>query len=429
MTKRTVLAFIYSCFAFVLIYLDETTIGGLKLSIAWKMPIIAFLLFRSYQLYPNNKLLLLASLLALKLIINTHVGFGFVETVTEMVYIMVLPVVYLYSYNVYKDKPEKLQFTIVATAMFFLLSALPFLFGFLEQKRTIELLKSGEDTKTALTGIFYHMAGSSQVFVLSTTAILFNYSYFKRKKVRALWYGFILYGCFVTYEAYTRTGWILLFLAIFFYVKSKIKIAGVISIAIFMFIGLFLALPLLSKNSFFYKRLIGDSAHNTNQNLDANAVTSGRLAIWAVSVENVVKEGTAAIFLGIGKDYDTYLTGKKFAFGLSAHNRVIEIFDYGGLIAIVIFIFYVFRIRKTVFEASKENKARNLSTTYFYIMLISFIPSHGFYIYSDFLFGLILAYAAALERKMAKERLLLQETEEAEEGFAKKNVIGLIPAI
>ncbi len=387
---------------FVIIFYEQTYIGPFKLSL-WKLPVIMFLLFGAFKYDKKNVLLLSVVFLSLKLLFNLHIFFGISETLNESIYVLVFPITAIYFFNSFKTKVRRLDDLICATCIFFLISSLPFKLGLLQQSRQLDIFEFDEGSVDALMGIFYHMSISSQVFSISTVVLLFCGHLFRRKYV---WYGLIGYGLLATYSAYTRTGWIILALGFGMFAFYKFgKAKSMLILAGFSLIVLSFG---VSKDSFFYKRLIGESTHTTNENLDINTLTSGRMGIFAASVNNVVEEGPLAILMGIGKDYSKYKNEKILGTALVAHNRIIELFCYGGLLALTIFIYYIIALKKSIFRLQRANRYRILLVTMFFILLLTLLPSHGFNIYSDFLFGLIMA-RALIEEQIIKSATLYSQ--------------------
>ena len=380
---------------FILIYFEQTSFGPIKISY-WKLPIIIYMLTFVLKHYKVGKeIFVLSIIISLKLIFNLYFYLG-VETFNEATYIIILPLSLNFFYIKYKFNSKKAVRLLILTASFFLLSALPFIFNLLSQTRSISIYE-GQENLNALTGIFYHMSISSQIFSVSTIIILFNYNYFSCKKIKHLWFVLIFLGIYCVYAAYTRTGWIMLLIGFIYFSKFKLDFLRYKILYITSLLSLLIVIPLifseLDKESFFYKRLVGESTNTTNDDLDLNTLSSGRLLIYQHSLQGVFEEGNLGILLGIGKDLSTTKNNKIHGVGYVAHNKFIEVFCYGGILALLIFFFYLYSLYKTIAKIRYNNPFKKLIKCLFILMIFTLIPSHGFNMYSDFLFGLLMAIA------------------------------------
>jgi O-antigen ligase len=380
---------------FVLVYFEQIRIGPIKLSL-WKLPVISFLTYFSLKGSPSkNGLFLVALLLAGKLLLNEFMFFGGTETINEAMYVMILPVTFNYFREKYSGRPNSVRNILVITAIMFLLSALPFIMNLIPQSRLLSIDEGEEASGKALTGIFYHMATSSKVFVIATVVILFNKEFFTSTKKTWMWYLLIAYGCYCVFSAFTRTGWLLLLTGFIIYLYQTIHISKFLlfisAAAIILSLTYVSIIASVDRDSAFYKRVIGESKHTTNDELDANKLSSGRFKIYKSSINGVVDEGITAILFGIGKDYSIRKNRIAIGSGYIAHNRFIEIFCYGGIIALVIFMIYIIKLGRMIFKLDDRNKSKKLLICLFLLLVITYIPSHGFPMYSDFLFGIALA--------------------------------------
>jgi O-antigen ligase len=363
---------------------EQTYIGPIKLSYIWKFPIIGYMLFYTIKHNANSPIFVVSILLSFKLLLNTHVDFGIGATLTESVYILVFPITFVFCKIFFKDNLNVLKFVTLSLCSFFLLSNIPFQLGILSQQRIIEVF----DEKSALTGLFFHMSISSQIFAISTIIILFEYQSFKKKSLISLWILLVTYGTTVTIQAFTRTGWMLLTVGFlmyaFYYFNYKTKVISIIII--------FLLISIISvdKNSNMVKRLMGESKNTTNESMNLNTLSSGRLSIFENSINIVKEDGNLSILMGVGKDYLTHQNGQIMGREYVAHNRFIEIFTYGGVIALFIFFIYIIHLLKILL--SIHSRFRPLPVTLFIIYIITLFPSHGFNIYSDFLFASIMSF-------------------------------------
>lgn len=395
--SKFIITFFGYCFLFILLKYEQVYLGPFKLSILWKTPLLFYSLYICIKYFSKSRFFWVSILLSINIFFNFKILYGFKETLIESIYILTLPLTFftfLHIYGKNKIKQVHLLKFILNLASFFIFSSLPFLLGILQQERIIDVIEADTITGNVLTGIFYHMSISSQIFAVSTIIILFNREYYFRKNNKLLWYAVLFCGFYATYAAYTRMGWLLLGIGVVYYLKNKIKFYHLIAISLIGVLVIFSSDSVsIGEDSAIYKRLIGESKHTTNKDLDLNTLTSGRMNIILTSLENVVDEGGVSFFIGIGKDYSTYMTSVKMGAPYVAHNRFVEIFCYGGIFALLLFFIYIFHLRKIVKSINTRNSQKKLVSALFLLLIITYFPSHGFNLFSDFLFGGILAYA------------------------------------
>lgn len=319
--------------------------------------------------------------------VNGAIGISDFE---ELIIFLILPISYNTFYFLFKNNNLKLKKTILFLSVFLILSGIPFLLGIIEpvsafNEVRLDFAKSYEMNSAMLVGFFKHPALSSLIFVFSTVIVwVIGFKENKSKKLVFLFLCFL--GCYEVYRAFTRTGWILLVLFPFIFLffnenYSKTKKTRIICL---LLLGVTLV---YSSSQVIQNRVLSQRENSFNQSSNITTkLTSGRDLVIALSLDAIISRGNMAIFFGLGKKAALEITG-----GTLAHNRFVEIFVYGGLKSLIIYLFYLFYLLKEILKRKVKNNVYILSVSLYVMMLISLLPSHGLPLWGDVLFGGVIA--------------------------------------
>jgi hypothetical protein len=384
---------IFYFFLFFLLYFeDRVSFGGVNLSNIWKLFSVLFfgfvVILKKLQ-FGISKFDIIIFFLTSSFLFNLNGLIGFSD-LEELILISILPISYYSFYFLFKNNYPKLKRMILSLSVFFIFSGIPFLLGIIEpvssfNEERLKFAESYQMNSAMLVGFFKHPALSSLIFVFSTvivwvTGFIDNNS----KKLVFLFLCFI--GCFEVYRAFTRTGWVLLVLfpLLFLYYSesySKIK-----KIRITFLIILILTL-VYSSSQVIQNRVLSQRENSFTQSDDlVKKIGSGRNLIILLALESVISKGSSAIFLGLGKDNAIESSG-----GAVAHNRFVEIFVYGGLKSLIVYLFYLFYLSKEILMRKSKDNIFILSISLYVLMLFSLLPSHGLPLWGDVLFGGVIA--------------------------------------
>lgn len=380
---------------FVLLHFeDRIHLGSISLSNIWKTLVIFIFLFYSldkiFRTNSFNSLPKIILVLAVSLLLGPG-KFNFMEF-QEVVTLLILPISYYTFYYSHRKNKVKLNNSLLFLSCFLILSALPFIFGFLVSLKTdiIEAdlygLKEG-----VLVGLFKHPSLSSKVFVFST---LFIYVYLselksrKNKRIKLFLNSIILIGLYCIYLSFTRTGWVMILFGIIYstlYNKNfKTYFTKVIPALIVLSVSLFY---LYNSNETIQRRVTGDRIGRENSSIDfVTLITSGRNVLILNAIETVNEGGWPSIVFGIGKEIALKKNNNTLA-----HNRFIEIYQYGGLISLFLFLFYLLLLYKEFSKRKTKSVYYKLSLIFFLLLIASLIPSHGLPLWADVLFGGVIA--------------------------------------
>lgn len=339
----------------------------------------------------RNKAVNAFSKTALFLSVSLVIGpgkFNFLD-VEEVITVLILPISYYSFYYLYKNNSNKLTDKMLFLSCFLILSSLPFIFGLLEALKTdvLEAELYGLD-KGVLIGLFKHPSLSSKVFVFSTLYLfVYGLSEVKTSK-KAVLIGVILIGMYSIYLSFTRTGWLMLLFGIVFsivYNKNiKAYFTKVVPLLVLFSFGLFYV---YNTNETIQRRISSDRIGRENATIDyMTLITSGRDILIIKAVQTVSDGGVFSVIFGLGKEEALQENDNTLA-----HNRFVEIFQYGGLISLTLFLLYLYYLYQEFSKRKTKSVFYKLSLIFFLLLIMSLIPSHGLPIWADILFGGVLA--------------------------------------
>jgi hypothetical protein len=171
---------------------------------------------------------------------------------------------------------------------------------------------------------------------------------------------------------------------------------------LFFIVG-FVLISYVQSNETLQLRLRGGTTYRPNNEIDASIFTSYRLVLYEHALNNLYEEGFATILLGSGKKKATEDMGEIMGTDFVAHNRFIELFQYGGFLALILFFIFIrtlYSLIKTIPKVKGVYRSK-LSFTLFVIYFISLIPSHGFPIWADILFGGFIALNLRIKERQS----------------------------
>ena len=384
---------IFYFFLFCLLYFeDRVSFAGTSLSNIWKSLSVLFFSFvvisKKFQ-FGISKFDVIVLLLVGSFFFNLN-GIITFSDFEELILILILPLSYYTFYFFHKNNYLKLKKSILYLSVFLILSGIPFLLGIIEPvssfaEKRLDFAESYQLNSTILVGFFKHSALSSLTFVFSTVIVwVIGFKENKSKKLVFLFLCFL--GCFEVFRAFTRTGWVLLalFPLLFLYYSesySKIKKIRITFLILLCFTVIY------SSSQVIQNRVLSQKVNSFNQSDDlVTKIGSGRNLIILMALESVISKGNLAIFLGLGKEGALEGTG-----GALAHNKLVEIFVYGGLKSLIIYLFYLFYLSKEILRRKSKDNIFILSISLYILMFFSLLPSHGLPLWGDVLFGGVIA--------------------------------------
>ena len=341
-----------------------------------------------YQLRSINIILLL---FVISMLINAN-GLFTIYDIEAITLLVILPVSYYSFYKIYKNNPDKLENRILLFSSFIIMSSLPFIFHIMEPNyrsyyNIVDFGAKYNFDQSILVGFFKHPSISSKIFAVSSIVVwvLGVLKFSDKVKYKIILMIVFSVGLLSTYLSFTRTGWAMLVLSFIFFVlrenaasKSR-KVIYLIFTIIFLFI-------VYTHSESIQNRVSGKKGY-VSQNADPiSLITSGRDIIYKGYISSVASDGNQVLLLG---------NGKKIAieknYGTMAHNLFIEIFAYGGAVSILLYIIFIVLLFFEITKYRSSNYTYTLALTLYMLMILAIIPSHGFPIWANIIFGGIIA--------------------------------------
>ena len=400
MTVKTIFSIKYIVLfilLFIILYFEHTYIGPIKISQIWKVPFYVYFIHYILENYNTNRIsvpnyVFYSFLLFFLLVVNTTEPRYYFYNLSEAFTNLTLPLSIAYFEISSRNRANNVELFVISFSSFLILYNVPYILNILpDVNASHDLSKYGLENKSMLTGAFIHTNISSKINLIATLTVMFSKKYFDDKIIKKISYWFLIaLGSYSIYLNFTRTGWILFLFGIFFILFYKERIKRLILIATPLMFGvILLTFVFIANNPAIMLRLLGETTYRTNESYDSNQISSGRLEIWENAIENLKKDGIAAVVLGHGVKRALFLMEKSYGYSLVAHNRFIEILQFSGIIGLLLYLkvlHLIFKQVKKIRIVSGDYHSK-LPLTIFLILIISAVPSHGLPLWSEIIFG------------------------------------------
>ena len=388
--------------AFALLYAeDRFFLFGISLSNLWKFGLVGlsfvYVLIRFGSKIPP--FFLITSGVLISLAINGNSTFS-MDDLERIFVFLVMPLSYYTWYYYSFHNLERLKYILICLSIFFLVSTIPFILGWVQPVETLRIgLSSFAESynleSNMLIGFFKHPAISSKVFVLSV-AVIFSLGYMNNKisPINKIWLLLIiLLGFYCLYLSFTRTGWLMMALFFSYYILNAKSLGPFKKIigAILIFSTFYY---LLINNDAFYSRIFGIREGAISSANIITEVSSGRNTIYFSILELIFRGDALTFYFGFGSEAFNELN-----FGAAAHNLFLEYFAVGGLISLVLYVIWYLMLYREILRSNNNMSISSSVFALFYISLVGSLISHGFGFYGSILFGGLLAYNRLLAKK------------------------------
>lgn len=381
---------------FLLHYLEGLgDIGGLSFAQLWKMPLLLYLLL--FNIMCLNKRTLFEKstyLLSIEYMLSPETlikPISAVITVTKQ-----LPFVLFFRYWIvsFRGKKETLEKILYSFAQFICLSTVPFLLNImqpLEDYRSAEAF--GIEGLTYFSGILGSPHAAASYFCASILVLL-NGFLSNRFQTRASKYfnaSLILVGLVSVFKAYTRTGWLMLFVGLLCFVRfSKVTVRQATITLFALLISIGGVIYLYNNNQAFQARLTGKNIFEENSGKQIETSGSGRVSFWYNAVNNLWDADNVYYSL-FGRGYtqvieDNYRTTGMRVF---SHNQFLDSFSQNGLLGMTLLILFYFFLYS--FIKKKNGEYKRLCNGLFFSNLIFAIFQNEMYFNFAFIFSLVVA--------------------------------------
>lgn len=305
---------------FMLIYIEPISLGLINIGHIWKS-----ILFVFYLIYKKkSRLEYIAILFATTYIVNMDFNASFYESFIYGFRFFSIPfIIYLFKRNLLIEKH------ILYYSIFIILSFIPFQFGLPELSSGYSLSNMGDDDIKGIVGLFQNPHSASSILSLSVLFLLSSNNNFRFKNP------LIILGIFFLLTTYVRTGLVMLFIPYLIYIvfnKKSFKKFILLSVGIFT---LFLV---INKNELFMNRLINNSIHNKQYEIDAYTISSGRTYIYENHLKNFQKSNSFEKLFGVGMLSAKLNLKKSVGLTKMGHNHFLDTLLFGGYFGLILLL-------------------------------------------------------------------------------------------
>jgi hypothetical protein len=393
-------------FGFTLLYAeDRLFLFGTSLSNLWKFTLVSasllFVIIKFQKRMP--RFYLMSLVVAMSLAFNGNLLFS-IDDAEHIMLFLVLPLSYYCFYFYGVNNQKKLKFNLICLSSFFIVSTIPFILNWVQPAEGISngLISFAESYKlksNMLIGFYKHPAISSKVFVLSI-AVIFCLGIMEGgiSTFNKVWLILIFFiGLYCLYLSFTRTGWLMMALFFGWYIfKDKSLSVSKKFIGVIIILSIFVLL--LNYNEAFYSRIFGIREGAVASASIITNLSSGRDIIFFKILALIFGGDNFTLYLGLGSEIYNELN-----FGGAAHNVFLEYFVIGGLVTLVLFVFWYFMFYRELSKYSNNGRISPAIFALFYISLVGSLISHGFGFYGSILFGGLIAYHRIVGQNIIKE--------------------------
>lgn len=316
---------------FLLFYSEALTIGSMRISQLWKIPLLAYLIFYLFQ-YRHKSTPSWSQCyywLSLKHLVNSGSFKNLMSNIQDGISFLFLPLLYNYIQNAFSQKT--INRVLLCVVQYFVLTNIPFLcFGLQTHKQGVVY-----GDLTGYTGIFQNQHAMSTIMGICIIVLLYFFKKGTFGNIASKIYNICLLGlaAYAMYLGFARTGWAMCLIGVIvLYWPRNTQIKqwmGIIIVSIGL-IGGFTLLMTTSKD--FHNRVL-DIDTTTGRQKD---IGSGRGEFIANALELYASGNVFEMAFGKSMkdltDYEYIKTGHH----IYAHNGFATLLVTDGALGIVI---------------------------------------------------------------------------------------------
>lgn len=378
---------------FLIGYIEETTVGPLKISILWKSAIL-IALAAYFSLYTKGKWtpqLFIGTAIALKSLFYVYTEDSMLITdFAEATKFLILPIAIatIYSSTLLTKNLEKIQ---LFFAIWIPASTVPFFLGLapLAINESYDLAIYGQEGKVAFAGVFNNNSHVAAV-TLACSIILQLHLLHLRRINRLAFFVLSTISLIALYLTYARTGWLSLVggLVVYSYLHYPLKkfIYSFISGTVLLWI---VGTSLYNSSEIFRNRLLGTNAYA--QEVSLNQAGSGRFEIWQNAVQGPISEGPLGVLIGIGLDRAKSLMLDAYGMRIFSHNFFLDAYQTSGAIGLLLVIVYVFMVYR-IAAGHLGSRSSAIAMALFAQFLLVLVVQGGTFFWTFLIFGLSIGF-------------------------------------
>lgn len=399
---KTILPYIL---IFFLIYWGPQQVGPTTFSQVWKLPLFGFLVWQIIVIRNREKqgFIKWSYARAIKNLVTGGFSVSYVAGIIDFVRYMMFPLMYEYVSLKIKDL-KKLDTILLGFAQFIIISGLPFVLGFMQSKAKDAILYEDFDS---YAGMFQNTHGAA---ITTTTAVLILLAFIKLKssiiKYKKLNYALLLFGIYLIYLTFIRTGYAMFFIGlVFIFMPKKLTIKQILGAVLAVSILVFGFVYLLETSETFYNRIF--DIRNGKQ----TAAGSGRLLFWKASFDLWFNGSVFELFFGFGYEGLLDKIGEVTGIRVYAHNEFFTQLGQNGLLGVLFFIGYLVSLLMFIWERRKMPSYR-LSIAVYFLYVSLMLTQGGMWFELDVFMVLVfvkLEFESKIYKKAQIQRRLISK--------------------
>ncbi len=380
---------------FILHYIEGLPpIFDLPIAQLWKLPLLLYLLLLSlqsarkkYELEKSSYWLALQSTLNVETIINP------MYSVVHGMKLLPLALFFRFWLSKFSNRITRLEFFLYSLVQFVLLASLVVLLGIVSPIKDFESAMSfGEKDAVYYSAVFGAPHAASSYFVASILVLIHG---FKENKFKTLSHkifnaSLILVGLVSIFQAYVRTGWLMLLVGMVVLLWPK-KIT-VRHITRFTFLSILLGGALVyfyNTNDQFQARLAGRNIYHNASATGIDLQGSGRTIFWINGIKGWSEGNTYELLLGRGYTQVVQRNFEVAKIQVFSHNQFVDALSQHGLIGLVLLCVFYLSIYRLINKYKGSPYSRLSLSLLYSAILFSFFQNEMYFNYAV-IFSLVL---------------------------------------
>lgn len=329
---------------FVIQYYETLSIGGIKVSIVWKIPVMFYLIVRNVSVpFRPHPLIVLAYANACMVLVGGSLFVHSSETIIAFSRSLFVPLVLHFVYNKALEGHCRGALRFVESfAYYIILSAIPFLLGLLTSITTRGISFSHFERYaqgTSFIGVFQtpHVASSS----LAVATIIVGAAVLQsRTMVGFVWaISSVAFGCFVLVKTYVRTGIAMVLGALCAAVILDLFRCKSRRLLILLFPALLAFIASALCNEALWNRLVDKRVHRSQRSWQEYG--SGRPQIAMDSLAVWLEGDATELLFGQGRHEFTTRMQRYTGADIFAHNGFLDTLVSQGICGAIVLLAYL----------------------------------------------------------------------------------------
>jgi hypothetical protein len=386
---------LFTVLFFILFYFEHKIIGGVKLTIIWKIPVLIFLIVSVFEEQINSDIIWLGYLVSIKNIITVNALGNFMSQFTELSYFIILPLIIHFLISNKKISITQLRRFLFLLANVIIITNIPIFLKIVEPAGSLSL-GYFEVNLNSFYGLF-DPHSTSVYLALSIIIMLYFliYTSYKFSKWKYVYYLILLIGAFMLLKTFIRTGWLMFLVGILVLYVGRLNFFNIKKVVAFLIIGLSLISVLYYSNDSFRDRLIDNRANQVNAAL-TEKVGSGRIEIWGSYLKIWKESNFLGKIIGISNNTAQEIFGKTHEAALFAHNEFVNMFVSNGVLGLVLLLLYIKSIYKSLHNHILE-KERKLFMAIFFMWMVCMFFQQANYFLQNVILGILISISIYTE--------------------------------